>query len=68
MLKQWKALHESPMEFLERFRLFMFEAPKSQMKFQYLMDRFEYCLIKYVNTKKKFKLKPRSSYFGDGVV
>ena len=30
------------------------------------MDRFEYCLTKSVNPKNKFKLKPRSAYFGDG--
>ena len=67
LLKQWKVSHESPMEFSECFRLFMFEAPKSQMKFQYLMDRFEYFLIKSSNPKKKFKLKPHSEYFSDGV-
>jgi len=33
ILKQWKAMHESPMDFSESFCLFMFEAPKSQMKF-----------------------------------
>jgi len=67
LLKQWKAPHKSPMEFLDHFHLFMFEAPKSQMKFQYLIDRFEYFPIKSVNLKKKFKLKPCSAYFVDGV-
>lgn len=61
LLKQRKALHESPMEFSECFCLFMFEAMKSQMKFQYLMDRFEYCLIQSFNPNKKFKLKPHST-------
>lgn len=35
------------------------------MKFQYLMDRFKYCLVQSIHPKKKFKLKPCSSYFGD---
>jgi len=55
------------MEFSEHFHLFMFEAPKSQMKFHYLMDRFKYYLVQSVNPKKNFKLKPRSACFGDGV-
>jgi len=38
------------------------------MKFQYLMDRFEYYLAKYVNPKTKFKPKPYSTYFDDGAV
>lgn len=32
------------------------------------MDRFEYFLTKSINPKKKLKLKPRSTYFGDEVV
>ena len=66
-LKQWKAPHKLPMEFLENFHLFMFEATKNQKKFQYLMDKFEYCLTKSLCPKMNLKLKPRSTYFGDGV-
>lgn len=66
MLKQQKAPHESYMDFSQRFRLFMFEALKSQMKFQYLMDIFQYFLTKSLCPKMKLKFKPRSTYFGDG--
>lgn len=66
LLQQRKAPHESPMEFWECFRVLQFQAPKSQMKFPYLWDRFEYCLNKSVNPKKKFKIKPHSTYFGNG--
>jgi len=41
LLKQWKALYESTMEFSEHCYLFIFEALKIQMKFQYVMDRFK---------------------------
>lgn len=36
------------------------------MKFQYLMEKFEYCLTKSVNPKKKLNFKPWSAYFSDG--
>jgi len=49
LLKKRKAPHESPMEFLERFCLFMFEAPKIEMKFQCLIDKVKYYLVKSVN-------------------
>jgi len=68
MLKQRKTLQESPMDFLDHFHLLQFEALKSQMKFQYLMDIFEYFLIKYVNPKMNLNFKPRSTYFTDEVV
>jgi len=45
----------------------MFEALRIQMKFQYLIDRFEYCLTKSHCPKLKLKLKTCSTYFGDGV-
>jgi len=67
VLQQRKALHELPMEFWERFLVLQFQDPKIQMKFPYLWDRFEYCLNKSVNPKKKFEPKPRSAYFDDGV-
>ena len=66
MLQQWKALHELPMEFWECFHVLQFQAPKSQMKFPYLWDRFEYCLNNSVNPKKKFEPKPCLAYFSDG--
>jgi len=54
------------MEFWDRFHVLQFQALKIQMKFQYLMDIFECCLTEVVNPKNKFKLKPCSTYFGDG--
>jgi len=66
LIQQWKAPHESPMEFWYCFRVLQFQAPKSQMKFQCLMDKFDYYLTKFVNPKRKFKPKPHSTYFGDG--
>lgn len=67
MLKQWKALHEKPMCFWQHFHLLQFEAPKNKMKFQYLMDKFEYFLSKSLCPKMKMKFKPHLAYFGDGV-
>lgn len=63
--KQWNVPHNLPMKFSERFCLFMFEALQIQMKFNYLMNRFEYYLITYINPKNKFKLKPCATYFID---
>lgn len=54
------------MEFWNRFRLLQFQDLKSQMKFEYLMEKFEPYLTKSVNPKKKFKSKPHLAYFGDG--
>lgn len=67
MLQQWKAPHESLEEFLGCFHLLIFEALNSHMKFQYHMDRFEYCLHKSIYPNEKKKFKTRSWYFGDGV-
>lgn len=55
------------MGFSERLCLFMFEAPKSKMKFQYLMDIFEYFLNDSVHLKMKFKFKPHLAYFSGEV-
>lgn len=68
MLKQWNVPHESPKIFWKHFRLLMFEALTSQMKFQYLMDIFEYCCHKSICPKVKKNFKPCSACFGDGVV
>lgn len=57
--KQQKALHEWPMDFSQCFCLFMFEALNSQMKLQYIMDRFEYFLNKSLYPKMKLNFKPR---------
>ena len=38
------------------------------MKFYYLWDRFEYCLKKSTHPKRKFEIKPRSTFFIDGAV
>lgn len=38
------------------------------MQFQYLIDRYEFCLIKFFNPENNFKLKPCSAYFGDGAM
>lgn len=67
LIKQWKDLHKSPMDFWQRFRVLRFEASKNQMKFQYLWDRFEYYLHKSLYPKINLKFKPHSAYFGDGV-
>lgn len=40
LLKQWKATQESPMDFWDHFCVLRFQAPKSQMKFQFIMDKF----------------------------
>jgi len=66
MLIEWKTPQESPMNFWDRLYVLQFQSLKNQMKFQYVMENFEYCLTKSVNPKKKFKLKPYSTYFGDG--
>jgi len=39
-LQQWKAPHELPMDFWQSFCDLQFQAPKIQMKFPYLWDRF----------------------------
>jgi len=66
MLQQQKDPHESLMEFWECFPLLSFQAPKSQMKFQYLMDRYEY-VYQITMSKNEEKSQPHSAYFGDGV-
>ena len=66
LLQQRKALHESTMDFWQHFRDLQFQASKSQMKFFYLWDIFEYCLKKYTHQKKNFELKPHSVFFSDG--
>lgn len=58
MLKQWKASHESPMDFWNHFHLLMFEVLKGHIKFQYLMDRFEYCCHKSTCPKVKKNFNP----------
>jgi len=66
LLQQKKDLHELPMEFWQCFRDLHFQAPKIQMKFTYLWDRFEYWLNKSIHPKRKFEPKPHSTYFSDG--
>ena len=66
LLQQRKTPYELHTEFWDRFCVLKFQAPKIQMKLQYLMDRFEYCLTKSINPKRKFKLKARSAYYHDG--
>lgn len=36
------------------------------MKFSYLWDWFEYFLKKYARPKRKFEIKPHSTFFVDG--
>ena len=36
------------------------------MKFAYLWDRFKYCLKRFARPKRKFEIKPRSTFFIDG--
>jgi len=54
LLKQRKALHESFIDFWQRFHDLHFQAPRSQMKFYYLWDRFKYCLKKSTRPKITF--------------
>lgn len=68
LLQQQNTPHESPMDFWQCFRHLQFQAPKSQMKFPYLWDRFEYYLNKSVHPKNTFKLKPHLAHFDDGSV
>jgi len=66
LLQKRKAPHESPMDFWQCFHVLQFQAPKIQMKFPYLWDRFNYYLNKSVHPNKKFEPKPHSAYFSDG--
>lgn len=68
MLQKWRASHESVIDFWLRFHDLWFQAPKSQMKFAYLWDRFEYCLKKFSHPKRKLDVKPRSTFFTDGTM
>jgi len=61
MSKQQKAPHESLMEFWARFRLLPFEALKSQMKFKYLMERYEYVCHKSLHLIVNKNLKRHST-------
>lgn len=66
MLQQWKDPQESPMDFWQRFHDLQCQALKSEIKFLYLWDRFEYCLKKSSHPKKKFELTFRSVFFNEG--
>ena len=48
--------------------MLQFQAPKSQIKVPYILDKFEYCLDNSINPKKEFEIKPRSAYFGVGAM
>ena len=48
LLQQQRAPHESVIDFWQCFHDLQFQAPRTQMKFTYLWDRFEYCLKKSV--------------------
>lgn len=67
-LQQWMAPHESIIDFLQCFCDLQFQALRSQMKFAYLWDQFNYCLKKYSHPKRKIDVKPRSTFFVDGTV
>jgi len=67
MLQQRKAQRESLEEFLGCFLLLIFKALKTEMKCQYHMEIFEYCLHKSIYPNEKKKFKPHLAYLDDGV-
>jgi len=56
----------NPLLIFGSFHDFQFKALRSQMKFAYLWDRFEYYLKKSAHPKRKFEIKPWSTFFIDG--
>ena len=68
LLHQRRAPHESVINFWQCFSDLQFQALKSQMKFAYLWDRFEYCLKKSARPKRKLDINPHLTFFIDGTV
>lgn len=68
LLQQRRAPHESVIEFWQCFQNLQFQAMRSQMKLAYLWDQLEYCLKKSSRPKRKLEIKPRSTFFIDGIV
>lgn len=66
LLQKWRAPHESVIDFWQHFHDLQCQAPRSQMKFAYLWDWFEYCLKKSAHPKRNIDVKPRSTFFFNG--
>jgi len=66
MLQQWSTPHEPLIDFWQRFCDFHFQARRSEMKFSYPWDKFEYCLKKSTCPKRNLEIKPLSTFFIDG--
>jgi len=62
LLQQRRALHESAIDFWQRFHDLLFRALMSQMNFTYLWDRFKYCLEKSARPKRKLDVKHCSTF------
>jgi len=66
LLQKQRASHELVIDFWQCFCDLQFQALRSEMKFNYLWDRFKYCFKKFAHPKRKLEIKPFSTFFIDG--